>query len=281
MKKYVLYDNIIQKNRTISFVTATKELLSFFNKDISILENTTEDKGCDKLVLNLDNFHYNNAKILAMANLKESNILCVEDSSFLSLSLTKMKLEHNLEFKNEINSKLKKENLELNLDISILPLVKYIKDEIGFDKIFKTVKYDFTKFKTALYLGSFWCDLEQFTDLSLYENLLKLTGAELIKYSMKENSCGYEILNIKSNLAYKMAGTIMLDMFDNACDFVVVNDARSFIIFDNYQKELERSVNREIGLSVFNLPQIILLACGITDKNRLGLDKHKIKTEII
>ena len=98
---------------------------------------------------------------------------------------------------------------------------------------------------------------------------------------MKKQVCGYDINDANEELSYKIAGSLMLDMFDNAADFVVANDARSFVMFDEHQKKLESSIGREIGLSVFGLAEILLLALGVTDKKKIGLNNHITKTNIL
>lgn len=111
--------------------------------------------------------------------------------------------------------------------------------------------------------------------------LLDLVGAKRIAYASAYESDGFEVLDISTPLAYNLASKAMLDMFDNAADFVVVSDARSLVMFDFYQKALEKSVQREIELSVLSLAQVLLLAFGIVDKKSIGLDQHKIPATLI
>jgi succinate dehydrogenase / fumarate reductase cytochrome b subunit len=281
MRGYVVYENIIQKNITKPFLSSSRELLDFFGKNISPLKTDIVDRGCDKLAMNAYDFHYNNAKILALSNRENSNIISIEDSSFLSLLLTKAELKQNGALRDKINSKLKEENLHLDLDIDVISLIEYIQKEIGFDLVAKSIKHNFTKFSASLYLGPSECTLRQFYDTKQLEEILKLTKISLIEYSSRERACGYEIMGIKRPLCMKMAGKLLLDMVDSGADFVIVNDARSFIVFDRYQKEIEKSINREIGLTIFNIAQIILISCGIVKKESLGLHEHRVKTEII
>ncbi len=273
MKEYILYTNIIRKNENQSFVKAAQELLALLKSDLPTMKNVPEDRGCDKIAFDIDSFHFNNAKILALANKEKRDILTIEDSSFLSLSLTKKKLNSSIEMKNEINSKLQKEGLEVNLETQIVPLIKFLNENISKNDI----KKSYADFNTALYLGSFACDLEQFFDTSLYEESLKLIDINSINYDSSDSSCGYEISGINKELSYKLAGNLLLDMFDNAADFVLVNDVRSFMIMDNEQKKIEKEVGRDINLPILNISQLFLAALGESDIKKFGFEYHKIK----
>ncbi len=281
MKKYILFDAIIDINHTLPLVTSTKELLKVLNLEIPVLSGATRDCGVESIGEDIEAFYKENAKTLALASKEKSSIVCVEDSSFLSLKTTLEKLKNDKNLANKITLGLKEDNLELNLDIEILTLADFIVKEFGISKLKKNVNKNFEKFFAALYLGSYRCQIERYSDTNSYENLLKATGLKLVDYNLKDQVNGHALYDVNEELSYKIAGTLMLDMFDNAADFVVVNDARSFVMFDEHQKELEKVVGREIQLSIFSLAEILLLSLGITDKKRVGLDNHTIKTNII
>ncbi len=281
MKKYVLFDAILDINHTLPLTTSAKELLKVLNLEIPLLSGASRDMGVEFIGEDMSKFYIQNAKTLALASNEKSGIVCTEDSSFLSLKTAVAELKKDDKLRDEVSTELKKDNLELNLDIKIFTLADFIIKEFGVAKLKKSIKNSFDKFLAALYLGSYQCQLSRFTDTDSYGKLLEATGLKLVEYDLKNQVCGYDINDANEELSYKMAGSLMLDMFDNAADFVVVNDARSFIMFDKEQKELEDSVGREIGLTVFGLAEVLLLALGITDKKRIGLDNHIIKTDIV
>ena len=281
MKKYVLYDAIININKTLPLVSSTKELFEFLNIKIPVLKDSIRDLGCDSLGIDPIGFHEANAKNLALAAKENSDIVCVEDSSFLSLNITLEKLKKDEKFRHILETTLAKEDLELDLDIKIFNLADFLLQTLGKSKIQKKVINNFEKFMAALYLGSYQCQINKYSDTNKCSDILDSANLKLIKYNLNNQVSGYDVYDLNEELSLKMAGTIMLDMFDNAADFVVINDARSFVMFDDLQKDLEKSVGREIGLSVFGLAEILLLAFGVTDKEKIGLNDHKIKTTLI
>lgn len=281
MKKYVLFDSIIDINTTEPIAHAATEVLKFLNIKLIEIKNFTRDASVQEMGFNKKKFYINHAKNLALANKAQCGIICADDSSYLSFCVCAEDLRNDEELKNEINSILREENLELDLNIEIYNLADFLVKEFGIKKLSKHIKQNFEKFNAALYLGSNKCQIGKYADLSSYCELLKTLGIKKINYDLLDQSSGYEILDVNEKLAFKMSGSLMLDMFDNAADFVIINDARSFVMFDKYQKELEKSVGREIGLSIFCLAQILLLSFGETDKEALGLNHHKVKTKII
>ena len=281
MKKYVLYDAIVNINKTLPLVNSTKELFKFLNLEVPVLENAIRDLGCDSIGTNSVGFHEVNAKNLALASKEDSCIVCVEDGSFLSLKLTLEKLKEDEEFRQTLEATLAKEDLKLDLDIKILTLAEFLLEVLGESKIQKKVINSFEKFMAALYLGSYQCQINKYSNIDAYSDILNATHLKLVNYNLKNQVSGYDIYDLNEELSLKMSGNLMLDMFDNAADFVVVNDARSFVMFDSLQKDLEKTVGREIGLSVFGLAEILLLAFGMEDKEKIGLNSHKIKTNIL
>ncbi len=281
MKKYVLFDAILDINYTLPLVTSAKELLKVLNIDIPVLNGANRDNGLEFIGEDMVKFYHENAKSLALATKENSDIVCVEDSSFLSLKTTLKEIKKDEKLKTNIEAELKKDDLELNLDINILTLADFIIKEFGIAKLKKSVKNSFNNFLGALYLGSYQCQLSRYSNTDSYSDLLEAIGLKLVSYNLSSQVCGYDINDTNEELSHKMAGALMLDMFDNAADFVVVNDARSFVMFDQQQKELEISVGREIGLGVFGLAEVLLLALGIEDKKRIGLDNHAVKINLV
>lgn len=275
MTQYRLFDNIIEKNSASSFVSSAQELLALLKIEAPILSNSKQDVGTEGKSLNEEAFLYNNAYNLAIADKESAAIICVEDSSYTSLNVTKLILLENDELKSTIVEKLQKNGLDLALDVSVLHVNDILKDVVGFEKLKTMIKRPFNKFNAAIFNGN------KTHNLSTNDAVLSLLELNIVDFESQNDSDGYEILSASPSIAKRLAGKIMLDMFDNAADFVVTNDARSFYMFDNLQKSLETTMGRDIELSVFSTAQIVLLALGYDDTSKMGLDKHKIVTTLI
>ncbi len=272
---YRLFDNIVEKDGANSFVLAAKELLSRLDIEAPVLQKSKPDIATEGKALNQEAFLYNCAYNLALAKGEGVDLICVEDSSYTSLNIAKIMLLEDNDLKNAVLQKLQKDNLELCIDTKVLHINEILRDVVGFDKLQKMIEKPFDKFNVAVFNGN------KTQNLETNDSILTLVGANIVSFETQNDSDGYEILSASKELAEKLAGKIMLDAFDNAADFVVTNDARSFVMFEPRQKSLECCVGRDIELSVFSTTQVVLMALGCEDKSKLGLDFHKVPTTLI
>ena len=281
MKRYFLYDTVIQSDKAPSIAIAARTLCDFLKLEIPSLKGAKADIGSEVMALNKLKFIEHNAHTLALASKEEANIVCAENSAFISLQLTREALLNDASLRENIIEMLSRKGLTLNLGTEILRFETYLVQMVGLEKLSSLVKHPFGAFYVGHFLGTSFCQARKFTDISLTNSLIELTQAKAISFSSAYESDGFEVYDVSSTLAKQLAGKAMLDMFDNAADFILVEDARSFIMFDFHQKECEKLLSREIELSVLTLPQMLLLAFGITDKAKLGLDKHKVSITLI
>ena len=82
-------------------------------------------------------------------------------------------------------------------------------------------------------------------------------------------------------LSYLMAGTILLEALDNNADFLIVNTGEDLSLFDGKQKQIEKTMGREIGLPVLTRGQFIKILSGEKDKNTLGINTHKVNLSFL
>lgn len=281
MKNYCFYDALIETEKTAAITTATKTLFAFLNLSVPSLKGAKADIGSEYLGLDQLKFLERNAYNLSLAAKGNNTIVCCEQSSFISLSRTKDILQDNSSLQESIAKKLLDENLSLNVNVEIFSLEQFLLEAVGEEKLASFLKRPFTHFSAALFYSNNFCRSRKYNDAKNINTLLDLIKLSRITYSKAYESDGFEILNISASVSNKLASIVMLDMFDHAADFVIVCDARSFIMFDYYQKELEKAAGREIGLSVLSLPELLALAFGVDDKKALGLLLHKVPISLI
>jgi len=281
MKKYCFYDALIETEKTAAITTATKTLFAFLNLSVPSLKGAKADIGSEYLGLDQLKFLERNAFNLTLASKENSTIVCCEQSSFISLSRTKDLLQEDASLYEVVAQKLLNENLALNVDVEILSLEQFLFETVGEEKLASLLKKPFTHFSAALFYSNNFCRARKYNDAKQINTLLDNIKLSRINYECAYESDGFEILNISTSASKKLGSIAMLDMFDHAADFVIVCDARSFIMFDFYQKELEKAAGREIGLSILSLPELLALAFGLNDKKALGLLLHKVPISLI
>ncbi|AJC85923.1 HdrB C-terminal domain-containing protein [Campylobacter sp. RM16704] len=156
----------------------------------------------------------------------------------------------------EIMSKIKK--------IQYAPeiFLKYLKIE--------NIKYFFKDFNIGIYQG--------FSDAKHSLQLTNILQAKIIDFERKHKSCGYNFLNLNTELAYKCAAAIILDAYDSGCDFLVVEDFYSFYMFDKCAKGLQAVSNRNFeDFYILTFAELANLALGIVPYT---LKKHKLKVSL-
>lgn len=281
MKNYFLFDTLIQREKTAPMVVAARKLIELLNIDAPSFKGAKADLGSEFMGLDRLKFLEHYAYNLTLAADEKRDILCIEQSSFICHSHTKDILLNDANLKFEIAERLQKHNVSLNLDVNVVSLEQLLLEEIGIEKLASLIKNPFGNFQTALFLGSNACRAKKYRKENLLIQLLDLIQLKQIKHESTYESDGFEVYDASPLLAKKLGAKAMLDMFDNAADFVLVSDARSFIMFDCYQKELAKTSGRDLGLSILSLAELLLLAFGETNKKVIGLDQHKVAITLI
>jgi succinate dehydrogenase / fumarate reductase cytochrome b subunit len=252
-------------------IVSAKELLKTLEIKAPVLSKSKQDIGSEGKALKNEAYYYNNAYNLAITKKENCTLICPDDSSFNSFLDTKKELNENDELKEKISIKLENDGLELSVDTKVL----HVNNLINLSKLKSMIIKPFDNFNVAIFYSN------KNEPNSLSKDILSTLGAKIINFDTAYDSNGYEILTASCELADKLAGKIMLDIFDNGADFVLTDDSRSIAMFDTRQKKLETSVGRDIQLPVLSTSQVVLMALGCEDRAKIGLDLHKVKTKII
>lgn len=281
MKRYFLFDSLIEADKTTPFTQATQTLFRMLELDVPSLKEAKSDVGFEMMMLDQEKFYIRNAFTLSKAAKENAHIVCPEQSSFSSLDITKEALQTNPELYEKVASALLDKSVTLNLDVEILSLEHFLLEVCGIEKLQTMLKRPFTKFQAALFQSSAYCRARKFNRDEDLNALLDLIELKRVKHEHRFESDGYELFDANSKAAQKLCGKAMLDMFDNAADFIVVTDARSFVMCDVYQKESEKLLGREIGLFSLTLPELLVLALGETNAKAIGVDKHNVRVTLL
>lgn len=281
MKHYCLYDSLIESDKTTPFVVATRTLFSFLNLDVPSLKGAKNDLGSEILALKKEPFLERNAHTLSLAAAQNQSIVCPEYSTLTSLEMSKELLANDPILREHIAQKLSKKGIVLNTDVELLSLEAMLLESVGKERLQSLVKHPFNDFRMAYFLSTSACQTRKHTSIKTIETLFECVGVKSITFSKALESNGYEVLKASEDLAKKLCANALLDMFDNAADFVLVQDARSFVMCDYYQKACEKVCGRDIGLGILTLAQLLLLAFGVHDKAKLGFDKHKVPVTLL
>ena len=158
---------------------------------------------------------------------------------------------------------LEKQNFRLNKTLII--------DFGNFEENYEIV-HNFKDFTIAYYPSN---NSEQ-----TFEMLRKL-DANILKLDSMKLDLAKNTFNKNPLITYHVASTILLDAFDNSADFLVVDTAEDFYIFDYNRKQIEEICGREILIPIIHKNELQKLINGNHKEAKSTLDKHQVNSQII
>lgn len=188
--------------------------------------------------------------------------------------------EANLFIKDE--EKLKKINTFMNREeeyrggVEPTPLLKLIKEEVGFKKISKEVKKPLSGLKVAAYYGCLLLrpreiGIDDPENPTVLEELLKALGAEVVENPNKTQCCGsYHTVNNKSIVA-KLTYENLIHPLRNGAEIVVTCCPLCAFNLDSRQIEA-RSLHPDLKeIPIMYYTQLMAIALGL-EKEAWGLN---------
>ena len=118
----------------------------------------------------------------------------------------------------------------------------------------------------------------EFPDRDIYlEKVIETLGGEVVEYDGARKCCGFPVITMNKETSLRQAGTHVGDAIDAGADCLVTPCPLCHLNLDMQQPEAAKIVNRDLGLAVLHLPQLVGLALGAEPKE-LGMKKHIAST---
>ncbi|HZK15574.1 MAG TPA: CoB--CoM heterodisulfide reductase iron-sulfur subunit B family protein, partial [Solirubrobacterales bacterium] len=116
-------------------------------------------------------------------------------------------------------------------------------------------------------------------DRDIYlEQVIEALGGEVVEYDGARKCCGFPVITMNKVTSLTQSGTHLGDALDAGADALVTPCPLCHLNLDMQQPEASKIVDRELGLAVLHLPQLVGLALGFTPKE-LGMSRHIASTE--
>jgi succinate dehydrogenase / fumarate reductase, cytochrome b subunit len=109
------------------------------------------------------------------------------------------------------------------------------------------------------------------------DQLIEALGGEVVEYDGARKCCGFPVITMNRETSLRQAGTHLGDALDAGADCLVTPCPLCHLNLDMQQPEAASIVDRELGLAVLHLPQLVGLALGFEPK-QLGMNKHIAST---
>lgn len=143
---------------------------------------------------------------------------------------------------------------ELNDDDDAPTLLEMIKSRLGLEPKMPVKEKDEQQYDDITiadidlkFVAYYYGDRDKNSEI---ESLISQKAAALVDFEKARKRCGLYVIKDDPKLAYKKAGTIMLDAFDNMAEVMVIEDPRAYEMMSQNFDKIEESVGREIGLEL-------------------------------
>lgn len=192
---------------------------------------------------------------------------------------------NNSGYLNQVNGLLAKESCSPYQGSTEVKHILYalVKD-YGLEKISQRVTRKLSGLKCAAFYGCYllrakksMVDDDPFQPQAM-ENVFQAVGATPIYYRGRTQCCGWPLSSYATNQSFQMAGMHIQDALENGADCIVTPCPLCHLNLDSRQPEVEKVIEKKLGLPILHLPQLIALALGVSPQE-LGLERHIVSTK--
>ncbi|MDI6821943.1 MAG: CoB--CoM heterodisulfide reductase iron-sulfur subunit B family protein [Actinomycetota bacterium] len=172
--------------------------------------------------------------------------------------------------------------------VEVKHFARILYEDIGIEQIKSSVKKNLKSIKFAPHYGCHYLkpseiygNFDDPENPKSLDELIKVTGAEVIDYEDKKLCCGGAILGVDEDISLTMAKKKLDHVSDRGADAISLICPFCSIMYDDNQRKIESQFGVSYNLPVLYYPQVLGLALGF-DSNELGLQMNRVKaTEII
>ena len=189
------------------------------------------------------------------------------------------------EYVEQVNGLLAKEGcLPYRGSTEVKHLLYALVTDYGLEEITKRVTRKLTGLKCAAFYGCYLLRAQKSMPYDdpyrpeAMENVFRAVGAEPIYYRGRTQCCGWPLASYATTESFKMAGRHIQDALAAGADCLVTPCPLCHLNLDSRQPEVEKVIEKKLGLPVLHLPQLIALALGVSPKE-LGLERHIVSTK--
>lgn len=238
---------------------------------------------CGYPLRNIDSRAYvlASSKNLALAQKYGFDVLTICNCCYGSLKKAKYLVENDDSIRTEINEILSKEGIKLSPPyINVKHIIEFLYYDIGIEVLSKKIKKSFQGLNIAVHNG---CHLlrprkiigfDNPLNPEIFEKLVKITGAQIVGWSMKLECCGSSVMGIDGSLGAELTKKKIVNAKSSGADLICVACPYCHLQFDRIQKSIIKENGR------YTLPAILytqlLGLCLDIDERELGLNNNFI-----
>jgi len=234
----------------------------------------------------LKNINFNgsillSARNLALAEQQGADIMTLCGCGFGTLKNANQLLKGDVALREEVNSHLKKEGLRYKGTIEVKHFSQVLHQEVGLERIKESLIRRFEGLKIATHYGCHTIrpsKIVQFDDPvapTMFDQLVKVTGAESVPWEMKLDCCGAPLWGFNNDLSMSLTGKKLENARESGADYLCTACSYCQLQFDAVQ-----GVMLSEGKAKYPIPSIfytqLLGLCLDIDSKELGLDMNRV-----
>jgi heterodisulfide reductase subunit B len=220
--------------------------------------------------------------LVAAEELGVDHVIGVCNSCTGTLTKVNKLLKEDEKEREHINKILKNSiGKEFKGTLEVSHFLRYIYEKIGLDEIKKAMTVEINPINVATHYGCHYLKPpEIFDDFDnpimphTVDDLLSVTGINMVKYENMEQCCGGAILAVDEETSVKMVYEKLVHVHEAKADVLSVHCPFCSVMYSEYQKDPR--IDIDFKLPVVFTPQILGLAMGL-DPKELGLKKKVAK----
>ncbi len=228
-----------------------------------------------------------NARTFAMAQATGASMMNVCSTCQGAQSECQQRLDADPDYREMINSHLEPEGLRYERsrgDWKNKNLLWMLVEDIGLDVLREKVVRPLEGLRVAPFYGCYIVrptgrlGYDEFPHRDFYlDYVIEALGGTSVEYAGSHKCCGFPVITMAKATSLRQAGRHLADAIDAGADCLATPCPLCHLNLDLQQPDAEKYVERELGIPVLHLPQLVGLALGLEPKE-LGMDKHVVKT---
>ncbi|MBC7187959.1 MAG: CoB--CoM heterodisulfide reductase iron-sulfur subunit B family protein [Calditrichaeota bacterium] len=225
------------------------------------------------------------ARNLAVAEEQGLDVCCLCSACSAVLTETNLELQQHPELLRQVNRQLRKIKRQYRGSVKVKHFARILYEDYGLEDLRRHVTRPLTALKLAPHYGCHFVrpkgNYDAFDDPEAarsLDELVAVTGAEVIRYETKKYCCGGAILGVEQTTALGLSGLKLSDVRAAGADALISICPFCSVLYEDNQKKVEEQFQREIALPVFFYPQVLGLAMGYDPKD-LGFRLNKVRPD--
>lgn len=221
------------------------------------------------------------ARNLALAQKQGLNIMTLCKCCYGSLKKAAHLLQEDSALKAEINTFLAKEGLRLDDPIGITHFLEVLQKDLGVEFLRGKIKRSYKDLRIATHYGCHALrpsDIMQFDNPAspvVFDQLVEVTGAKSIDWSLKLQCCGAPLLGTNDDLSLDLTAKKLASGREAGAHYLCVACPWCQMQFDDVQKLMHPGHCGNGYMPSILYPQLVGLAMGV-EPETLGLGLHRL-----